>query len=152
MPSIDEVLMLERQSERLGVLWRSQGQAFLDEQAIALQEDVDRLREAYLCTAEPTAAADERPKRKIRVPKVIDLHVAKVIDLRDSDPEVAGRVCMTDGHGNVEAETRCSRCHEFYCRRCILQSPATHDKPICTECALIVSGVHHKRTTAKAKR
>src|SRR5207237_9522162 len=52
---IDEVLMLERQSQRLAVLWRSPGQAFRDEQAAALQEDVDRLREAYLALANSTA-------------------------------------------------------------------------------------------------
>ena len=144
MPAIDEVLMLERQSERLGVLWRSQGQAFLDEQAAALREDVERLREAYLATALPEVIED-RPKRRVRVPKVVDLR-PKVIDLRDSEADVIDRACSTDGHGNVAAETRCSRCHEIYCRRCILQSAATHDKPLCTECALIVSGVHHKRS------
>jgi formylmethanofuran dehydrogenase subunit E len=136
MPAIDEVLMLERQSQRLGVLWRSQGQAFLDEQAAALQEDVDRLREAYMAMAEP-APAEDRPRRRLRVPKVIDL--------REPEPELASRECSTDAHGDVAAAIRCSRCHEVYCRRCILQSPATHDKPLCTECALIVSGVHHKR-------
>ena len=146
MPAIDEVLMLERQSERLGVLWRSQGQAFLDEQAIALQEDVERLRDAYLATTEAVADED-RPKRRVRVPKVIDLR-PKVIDLRDTENEVTGRACSTEGHGNIAAETRCSCCHEVYCRRCILQSAATHDKALCTECALIVSGVHHKRTRA----
>jgi hypothetical protein len=139
MPAIDEVLMLERQSERLGVLWRSQGQAFLDEQAAALQEDVERLRDAYLATA-GVSTVDERPKHRLRVPKVIDLREP------DPEPDAMRRACSTDGHGNVGAETRCSRCHEVYCRRCILQSAATHDKPLCTECALIVSGVHHKRT------
>ncbi|MBV9413305.1 MAG: hypothetical protein JO148_17060 [Acidimicrobiia bacterium] len=146
MPAIDEVLMLERQSERLGVLWRSQGQEFLAEQATALREDVERLREAYLAASEPVTD-EERPKRRVRVPKVIDLR-PKVIDLRAAEAEVMGRSCSTDGHGNVAAETRCSRCHEVYCRRCILQSAATHDKALCTECALIVSGVHHKRTRA----
>jgi len=138
MPPVDmdDLLLLERQSERLGVLWRSQGQDFLDEQAAALQEDVERLRDAYLARAEgPTEA---RAKRRLRVPKVIDL--------RDPDADVIGRACSTDGHGDVSAVTRCSRCHEAYCQGCILQSTATHDKPLCTECALIVSGVHHKRT------
>jgi len=138
MSSMDDVLMLERQSERLGVLWRSQGQDFLDEQAAALQEDVERLREAYLALAGEPAASEARPKRKTRVPKVIDL--------REATPDVLGRPCSTDGHGDVGAALRCSRCHEAYCARCILNSPATHGKPLCTECALIVSGVHHKRT------
>lgn len=141
MPAIDEVLMLERQSERLGVLWRSQGQAFLDEQAAALQEDVERLRDAYLATT-GSAPVEEPARRRLRVPKVIDL--------RDPEPEAMGRACSTEGHGDVAAAIRCSRCHEIYCRRCILQSPATHDKPLCTECALIVSGVHHKRTRTAA--
>ena len=83
--------------------------------------------------------------------------MAKVIDLRDSKPDVVGRPCSTEGHGGVEADIRCSRCHEAYCARCILNSPATHGKPLCTECALIVSGVHHKRTrpvaaTGRSKR
>ena len=137
MPSVDEVLMLERQSERLGVLWRSQGQDFLDEQAAALQEDVERLREAYLALAKP-GSSEARPKRRLRVPKVIDL--------RDPKPDVVGQACSTEGHGDLEAAIRCSRCHESYCAHCILDSPATHGKPLCTECALIVSGVHHKRT------
>ena len=152
MPAIEQVLILERQSERLGVLWRSQGQAFLDEQAAELLEDVERLRETYLALAEPASAEDMRPRRRIRVPKVIDLHTTKIIDLRDAEREVAGRVCSTEGHSNVAAATKCTRCHEVYCRQCILQSPATRDKALCTECALIVSGVHHKKSTTKAKR
>ena len=148
MPAIEQVLILERQSERLGVLWRSQGQAFLDEQAAELLEDVERLRETYLALAEPVG---EQSRRRIRVPKVIDLHTTKIIDLRDAAPDVAGKACSTDGHGNVAADIRCNRCHEVYCRQCILQSQATRDKALCTECALIVSGVHHKRTTTKAK-
>ena len=129
MPVID--------SERLGVLWRSQGQAFLDEQAAELQGDVERLRDAYLALAKPTTA--EAPsRRRLRVPRVVDL--------RDTEPEVVGEACATDGHGDVAAAIRCSRCHKVYCRNCTLQSTATHEKPLCTECALIVSGVHHKRS------
>ena len=104
---------------------------------------MDRLREAYLALANSTAVTtDERRRRRLRE--------AKVIDLRDPQPDVLSRSCSTDGHGDVTADTRCSRCHEVYCRRCILQSAATHDKPLCTECALIVSGVHHKRTRQPA--
>jgi hypothetical protein len=146
MPAIDieEVLILERQSERLGVLWRSQGQRFLDEQAAELQEDVERLRSAYLATVD-SMAADRRPRRRVRGPNVIDL--------RDPAPEIIDRACSTDGHGDVAAEISCGRCNAVYCRRCILQSRATHDKPLCTECALIVSGVHHKKTrTVEASR
>jgi hypothetical protein len=136
MPEIDEVLMLERQSERLGVLWRSQGQEFLEEQATALQDDVERLRAAYL--ADAGGRDGVRPRR--RTP------ATKVIDLTDPDPDVILRVCRTDGHSDVPAAVRCSRCRDVYCSDCILRSRATHDKPLCTECALIVSGVHHKRT------
>jgi len=146
MPAIDiqEVLILERQSERLGVLWRSQGQEFLDEQAAELQEDVDRLRSTYLAMTE-AAVVDRRPRVRTRMPRVIDL--------REPLPEIIDRACSTDGHGDVAAETTCSRCHAVYCRRCILQSRATHDKPLCTECALIVSGVHHKKMRpVEAKR
>ena len=143
MPAIDigDVLILERQSERLGVLWRSQGQKFLDEQAVELQEDVERLRAAYLAKADPVAV-EQRPRRRVRV--------ARVIDLREPAREIIDRACSTDGHGNVAAEITCSRCHDVYCGRCILQSRATHDKPLCTECALIVSGVHHKKVRSVA--
>jgi hypothetical protein len=134
MPAIDDLLMLERQSERLGVLWRSQGQHFLDEQAVELQEDVDRLREAYLAGVASEVVV-VRPKRKPRV--------ANVIDLREAS--VSGRACSTDGHGDVTAVSRCSRCHDVFCARCVLQSEATRGRALCTECALIVAGVHHKR-------
>jgi len=134
MPGIDDLLMLERQSERLGLLWRSQGQEFLDEQAVELQDDVDRLREAYLAGFD-SDVVDVRPKRRPRV--------AKVIDLRE--PDVTGRACGTEGHGDVTAVTRCSRCHDVFCDKCILQSDATHGRALCTECALVISGVHHKR-------
>ena len=64
MPGID--------SERLGVLWRSQGEAFLQEQAVTLQEDVDRLRAAYVAGMDATVHT--RPHRRYgRAPAVIDL-------------------------------------------------------------------------------
>ncbi|MBV8297447.1 MAG: hypothetical protein JO085_11455 [Acidimicrobiia bacterium] len=134
MPAIDDLLILERQSERLGVLWRSQGQAFLDEQAAELQEDVERLREAYLARAASSEPSAQR--RPFLAPKVIDLR----------DPEVSGLACSTGGHGHVAAVARCSRCHNVYCDKCILLSQATRGRPLCTECALAVAGVHHKRT------
>ena len=133
MPAIDDPLILERQSERLGVLWRNQGQKFLDEQAVALQQDVDRLRDAYVAAAEPEVV-DVHSKRRHRA--------AKVIDLRE--PDVTGS-CSTGGHGDVAAVSRCSQCHDVFCARCILQSEATRGRPLCTECALLVAGVHHKR-------
>ena len=44
------------------------------------------------------------------------------------------------------SKPRCSKCHNVYCDNCILLSQATRGRPLCTECALIVAGVHHKRT------
>ena len=134
MPAYDDLMLLEHQSERLGVLWRSQGQAFLDEKAAELHDDVVRLRDAYIAGTR-AGVTDAGAKRRPRV--------AKVIDLRE--PGVAGRACSTDGHGDVGAVTRCSRCHDAFCARCILQSAATHGRPLCTECALVAAGVHHKR-------
>lgn len=147
MPAIEELLVLERQSERLGVLWRSQGQAFLEETATELLDDVNRLRAAYIAAAATTNASTPVHGRR-------GLRTARVIDLREpaSDPEVALLACSTDGHGDVVAFCRCSRCGDAYCRRCILQSAATHDKPLCTECALIVAGVHHKRARPVASQ
>ena len=144
MPAYDDLLMLELQSERLGVLWRSQGQAFLDEQAVELQEDVDRLRAAYLVMAESATVSVIRPKRRTRPAGVIDLRQPDVVDVRDPDIE-AGWVCSTDGHWMEAAATRCSSCQAVFCRRCILQSDATHGRPLCMECALVAAGVHHKR-------
>jgi hypothetical protein len=139
MPAIEDLLVLERPSQRLGVLWRSQGQEFLDATATELLEDVERLRDAYISMAAAAAASQPAPRRRLRVPRVIDLREPA------SDPDVSAHACSTDGHGDVVALCRCSRCHDVYCRNCILQSAATHDKPLCTECALIVAGVHHKR-------
>src|SRR4051794_29398724 len=143
MPAIDDGLMLETQSQRLGQLWRSQGQAFLDEQAIELQEDVTRLRDAYLATvgADPVLS---RPRRRLHKPHA----EPEVIDLRESQhPEILpGWVCSTEGHALESAMARCSRCDAIFCRRCILQTEATHGRPLCLECALVAAGVHHKRT------
>jgi hypothetical protein len=125
MPGID--------SERLGVLWRSQGEAFLQEQAVTLQADMDRLRAAYIAGMDATAHT-RRQRPFGRAPEVIDLR----------EPDVAGMACSTTGHGDVLADTRCTRCRNVFCRRCILQSEATHDQPFCTECALILGGVHGK--------
>jgi hypothetical protein len=94
------------------------------------------LREAYLAAAESVVVVKVRPKRRPRA--------AKVIDLRE--PGVTGRHCQTKGHGDVAAVTRCSRCHDVFCARCILQSEATGGRALCAECALIVAGVHHKRS------
>jgi len=119
--------------ERLGVLWRSQGEAFLQEQAVILQADMDRLRAAYVANMDATATVHEH--RWFGRPP-------KVIDLRETD--VTGTACSTAGHGDVVASTRCTRCHNAFCQRCILQSEATHDQPFCVECALILGGVHGK--------
>lgn len=126
MPGID--------SERLGVLWRSQGEAFLQEHAVTLQADMDRLRAASV--ADEYASAQTRPHRRF-------WHAPKVIDLRE--PDVTGMACSTADHGDVVAAARCTHCRNVFCGRCILQSEATHDEPVCTECALVMGGVHHHR-------
>ena len=61
MPSVkmDDLLMLERQSERLGMLWRSQGQEFLDELdgSVASKRRLDPdVRKRLLDLCEPTKA------------------------------------------------------------------------------------------------
>ena len=84
--------------ERLGVLWRSQGEAFLQEQAVTLQADMDRLRAAYVANVDATATVHEH--RWFGRPP-------KVIDLRETD--VTGTACSTAGHGDVVASTRCTR-------------------------------------------
>jgi len=134
MPAIEDVMSLEHESERLGLLWRSQGQGFLEEHAAALQADVNRLRDAYIAGSEPPTVLPRR------APKV---RTTNVIDLRESD--VVGMACSNEGHGDIVAAARCSRCHNAFCTRCILQTKATHDRALCTECALIIGGVHHKR-------
>jgi hypothetical protein len=126
MPGID--------SERLGVLWRSQGEAFLQEQAVTLQADMDRLRAAYVAGMDATTPP--RPHRRfVRAPNVIDLREA----------DVTSMACSAAGHGDVVAAARCTHCRNVFCGRCILQSEATHDEPVCTECALVMGGVHHHR-------
>ena len=128
MPVID--------SERLGVLWRSQGEAFLQEQAVALHADMDRLRAAYVAGMDaPAPAPTRRNRRSVRAPAVIDLR----------EPDATSMACSAAGHGDVAAAARCRHCRNVFCGRCILQSEATHDEPVCTECALDMGGVHHHR-------
>jgi hypothetical protein len=153
MPAID-LLILETQSERLGYLWRSQGQAFLDEQAAELQADVERLRVAYLAAVGPAAApapVASRPRRRLLPtphPK------PRVIDLRDTQPSELppNWVCSTDGHPLESAVAQCSRCEGIFCRRCILQAEATHGRALCLKCALVAAGVHHKKSRPLAAR
>jgi hypothetical protein len=123
MPATDDVIHSQDDSERLGTLWRSQGEAFLEEHAAALIADVDRLRQAFV--AGLAVAAPPAP----------------LIDLRDDG--VAGMACSR--HGNVSATARCIRCRSTFCAECIVQPEATHGEPLCTECALVAGGVHHKR-------
>ena len=54
------------------MLWRSQGEAFLQEQAVTLQADMDRLRAAYVANMDATATVHEH-RWFGRPPKVIDL-------------------------------------------------------------------------------
>jgi hypothetical protein len=123
MPAVEDVIQMEYESsERLGVLWRSQGKEFLEEQAAAVLADVERLRESYLERAEETA----------------------VIDLRDWD--VTGLACSRVTHGNIAAATRCRNCRQAFCESCVVHPDATDAEALCTECALVLGGVHHKRS------
>ncbi len=133
MPSTDRT---PAQAERLGALWRSQGDVFLEEHAQELQGDINRLRDLYLAGAEPA----ERPRARPRVP-TLRPSPAKVVDLRRSGVESMD--CRT--HGDAAAVALCHRCGSAFCAHCILRSEVTRDQPLCTECALNVSGVHHKR-------
>ena len=135
---VDDKRLLARQSERLGVLWRSQGQEFLDEQAAVLRADVERLREVYLADAEDVPSPPSpRQRRWLLAPKVIDL--------REPEPVPDGWACTTHGHGDVAATTRCVQCDGVFCSRCVVRLLATNGQPLCKECALIAGGVHHKR-------
>jgi hypothetical protein len=156
MQGYDDWLLIETQSERLGVLWRSQGQTFLDEQAAELQADVERLRVAYLAAVAPAAAPAPasvaiRPRRRL-LPKPSPK--TRVIDLRDTQPSElpANWVCSTDGHPLESAVAQCSRCEGIFCRRCILQAEATHGRALCLKCALVAAGVHHKKSRPLAYR
>jgi hypothetical protein len=124
MPAVEDVIAMEYESsERLGVLWRSQGEAFLEEQAAAVLADVDRLRSSYM--------------------KGLEARDVDVIDLRDWD--VTGVACSREGHGDVEAVVRCTNCRGSVCAQCVVRPEATHGEALCTECALVLGGVHHKR-------
>src|SRR5438105_15495316 len=96
-----EVAMSGIECERLGVLWRSQGEAFLQEQAVALQADMDRLRAAYVAGMDaPAPAPTRRHRRSMRAPAVIDLR----------EPDATSMACSAAGHGDVAAAARCTHC------------------------------------------
>ena len=123
MPAVEDVIQMEYESsERLGVLWRSQGKEFLEEQAAAVLADVEVLRESYLERTEAAA----------------------VIDLRDWD--VTGQACTRATHGDIAAATRCRNCRQAFCESCVVRPEANHGEALCTECALVLGGVHHKRS------
>ncbi|MBV8159579.1 MAG: hypothetical protein JO265_01525 [Acidimicrobiia bacterium] len=135
MPANDDVLMLAQQAKRLGVLWRSRGQAFLDHEAAELQDDVERLRASYLAGL-GSDRPEGRPKRGRRAPPVIDLREPEALE---------GLVCSTDGHAFESAAGRCSRCSGPFCTSCIVQNEATRGRPLCLACALVAGGVHHRK-------
>jgi hypothetical protein len=123
------IIHLEHQSRRLGVLWRSQGEEFLEEQAEIINADIDRLRSSYVSGLRARQA-----------------RTAPIIDLRDDD--VAGMACSRDGHGHIEATARCARCtrcRNAFCDSDVVRPEPMHGDPVCTECALALAGVHHKR-------
>ena len=135
MPVRGEIMQVEDEAERVGVLWRSQGETFIAEQAAELAADVERLRAAYTKGHEADAAAaatTTKPKRRSQV------SAPPTIDLRDED--VSGMVCSR--HGSHPAAARCSRCREIFCSACIVRPDGD---PLCTGCALIMGGVSHRR-------
>ena len=140
MPVRDEIIHLEQDSQRLGVLWRSQGNEFLAQQAAEIQADVERLRAAYVkraAASAPSASPSTSSKggRKLGA-------APRTIDLRDTS--VAGMACSR--HGNHAASERCRRCNDAFCAACIVRPEATHGEPLCTACALAMGGVRHRRT------
>ncbi|MCU1448096.1 MAG: hypothetical protein JWP02_266 [Acidimicrobiales bacterium] len=129
MPAVGDVIQIDYESsERLGVLWRSQGREFLEEQAAAVLADLERLRDASVNGAEETA----------------------VIDLRDWD--VTGLACRRATHSAIAAATRCRNCRQAFCNSCVVYPEATHGEALCTECALVLGGVHHKRSRPVRRR
>ena len=147
MPVSDraQIVNLEDHSEeRLGRLWRSQGEDFLAEAASELTADVERLRGAYIKRLDavepppirPAPAKQAKPakgRRRQALP-------AATIDLRGED--VTGVACAR--HGIHTAVSRCSRCHDAFCSLCIVPPAATGSDPLCTWCALRLSGVSHR--------
>src|SRR4051812_5565248 len=119
---------------RVGELWRSQGKAFLDAQAEILIADVDRLRESYLARH---VVVQPIPGSKAR------RNPTTIIDLRDGD--VGDVACNKEGHSNRVASARCVKCRYVYCAHCIVRPEAMDGAPICTQCALALTGVSHKR-------
>jgi hypothetical protein len=123
MPTVEDLIQSQYQSsERLGQLWRSQGQAFLDAQAAELIDDVARLREVYV----------QRQEEPV------------IIDLRGED--VAGMACSREGHGAIEAAARCRNCRRPFCASCVVRPDGATGEALCTECALVLGGIHHKRS------
>jgi hypothetical protein len=138
-----EVIHLETQSERLGRLWRSQGEDFLAAQAAELIADVDRLRETYVAHAKHVRPS-RRPPQPLPLPRIARAKpraATTTIDLRDDD--VSGMACSR--HGNQAAAARCENCRQPFCGECVVRPEATHGPPLCTECALVLGGVHHKK-------
>ena len=138
MPVRGHIMQVEDNAERVGVLWRSQGEAFLAEQAEELAADVERLRAVYVTQVQDDAAEATPPRANRRKDAA---RAAKTIDLRDD--EVAGMLCTR--HGNHDAAARCSRCREPFCWACIVRPEATQGEALCTGCALLLGGVRHRR-------
>ena len=78
MPVRGEIMQVEDEAERVGVLWRSQGETFIAEQAAELAADVERLRAAYTKSHEAAAAAaatttKSKKRSQASPPPTIDL-------------------------------------------------------------------------------
>ena len=126
--------IVDHDCRRVSELWRSQGEAFLLEQAEILTADVDRLRAAYMVSAKVTVGSEQSATRESEV----------VIDLRDNDLE--GVYCCTRGHTFEKAAARCIRCRNAFCADDIVRPDMMHGDAVCAECALILAGVNHKRS------
>ena len=127
----------ELQLERLGLLWRSQGEEFLAEQAAEVIADVDRLRATYLAQARVSTVPKARAKAKAD-PKP---KPARTVDLREG--EVSGMTCRR--HATRMAADRCGRCRDPFCEECIVRPDPTRGTPLCGGCALVLGGVRHRR-------
>jgi len=149
-------MILENESRRLGELWRSQGEAFLIEQAEILAEDVERLRASYVKTLKvrvvtsPPKSAPMSAPAATTVVEVTEEEV--VIDLRDNS--LQGVYCSRKGHTFDKAVARCTRCKEAFCEDDIVRPPRLKGNAVCTDCALDMAGVNHKRyrPLARARR
>lgn len=126
--------IMDHDCRRVSELWRSQGTAFLAEQAEILMADVEHLRAVYMAGTSVTVVSPQLAGRDREV----------VIDLRENDLE--GVFCSTRGHTFEKAAARCMRCRNAFCADDIVRPDVLHGDAVCAECALILAGVNPKRS------